>query len=462
MARLQVLSHFQLEFRGIQRYKWEMLMTHVPNYFHDRRSKLMAGYPNAGFILPSHPQYIRNSDVYHPYRQDSNLHYLTGFDEAESCLVLAPAKSASGFRTILFVAEKDPEKEMWEGERYGIEGALKVFKANESYPIQELAKRLPELLSGVERVFYRIGFDTSMDGLIISALESHRKKLGRTGRSLLALEDPSGPIGEMRLFKTGEEVEIMRKACNISARAHRAAMKEVRPGMNEYEVEALVDYFLRKNGCQRVGYGSIVAGGRNSTCLHYRSNNAVLQEGDLLLIDAGGELDHYSADITRTFPVSKKFNQAQASTYDLVLRAQKEGIAMARPGVRLPEIHRHVCDVMIDGLLSLGLLKGKADEIFKSGQHRRFYPHNTSHWLGMDVHDAGLYFKKGEPRPLEAGMVLTIEPGFYVQPSDQDAPVKYQNIGIRIEDDILITESGCEVLTQEAPKEREEIEALRA
>jgi Xaa-Pro aminopeptidase len=440
-----------------------MLLSQVPAYYKKRRDQLMKAHPGSVFILPAHPDFIRNSDVHHAYRQDSSFYYLSGFEEQGACLVLAPSKSQGGsYRTILFVLPKDPEKEMWDGERHGVEGAQKVFGADEAYPIQELDKKLPELLQGSERVFYRLGTHIELDRRMTAVLESYRVSQGRSGRGLLPLEDPQNVIGEMRLFKDSDEIEIMRKGCRISALAHRTVMKEVRPGMNEGEVEALIDYLFRKEGCQRVGYGSIVAGGKNATCLHYRSNNDTLKDGDLLLIDAGGEFQYYSADITRAFPIGRKFTEAQAKAYDLVLRTQKEAIAMTRPGVTLPQIHRHVCEVMVDGLRSLGLLRGSAMELLKSGEYRRFYPHNTSHWLGLDVHDQGFYQKNGEPRPLEAGMVFTIEPGFYVQPSDRQAPAEYQNIGIRIEDDILVTAQGCENLTRDVPKERSEIEALKA
>jgi Xaa-Pro aminopeptidase len=268
----------------------------------------------------------------------------------------------------------------------------------------------------------------------------------------------------MRLFKSPEEVEIMRRAAKISAAAHKTVMQHVRPGMNEAEIEALIDYEFRRNGCRRTGYGSIVAGGRNATCLHYVSNNEPLRDGDLLLIDAGGEVDYYTADITRTFPVGRQFSPAQAKVYDLVIQSQLECLAMTKPGVTLPQIHQRACEVLTEGMLSLGLLQGKRDELIKAGAHKRFYPHNTSHYLGMDVHDVGLYrvnAQSEEPRKLEAGMVFTIEPGFYVQPGDRDAPSEYANIGIRIEDNVLITSSGCENLTSDAPKLRTEIEALR-
>ncbi len=438
-----------------------MLLTQIPQDFPVRRHRLMAAHPSAVFVLPAHPHWIRNSDVHHPYRQDSCFYYLTGFDEPKSCVVLVPSQTGSD-RMILFVQPKDSEKEIWEGERYGVEGAKKVFQADEAYPIEELGSKLPELFLGAEEVFYRMGFSAEMDQIVLTALESQRSRQGRTGRSLLSVQDPRGPVGELRLYKSLEELIALRRACQISALAHRRVMQEVRPGMREFEVEALVDYICRKEGCQRLGYGSIVANGKNAACLHYHSHRDVLREGELLLMDAGGEYNYYTADITRTFPVGRHFSKVQAQMYDWVLKAQKEAIAMARPGVTLPEIHQRVVEVMIEGFLCLGLLEGSPQEIYKRKQFRRFYPHSTSHWLGMDVHDSGLYMKNGQPRPLEPGMVFTIEPGFYVQPSDFEVPREYQNIGIRIEDDVLITKTGCEILTQGVPKERDEIEQLRA
>ncbi|MCM2324642.1 MAG: aminopeptidase P N-terminal domain-containing protein [Oligoflexia bacterium] len=422
----------------------------------------MKANPSAVFIFPSGEEQVRNADVAHPFRQESNLHYLSGFEEPESVLVLAPSTTQPGsHRFVLFVRRRDPERELWEGARYGVEGACSVFGAHEAFPIDEFDQRLPELLQGAEKVFYRLGRSAKSDERILKALEATRRALGRSGRGLLPIHDPGDPLGEMRLFKGEEEVALLRKASQITALAHKTAMIESRPGMNEFEIEALIDYAFRRNGCQRMGYGSIVAGGKNATCLHYTSNNEPLRDGELLLIDAGGEYGYYTSDISRTFPVGKRFSAPQAALYDLVLRSQKEAIEMSRPGVTLPAIHAHVCEVLVDGLLSLGLLAGQREELIKSGGHRRFFPHNTSHWLGMDVHDVGLYQQNGEPRALEPGMVFTIEPGLYVQPNDSAAPVEYRNIGIRIEDDILITATGCENLTKDAPKERSEIEALK-
>lgn len=441
-----------------------MLLSHAPGYFKQRRETLLDKAPGSVFIFPSNDEVLRNPDVHYPFRQESHFQYLSGFDEPESFLVLAPAGSQSTgkrHRMVLFLRRRDVEKEMWEGERYGTEGAKNVFGADEAYPIDEFDQRLPDLLKGSERIYYRMGMHQPTDQRVLSAIETHRRSLGRSGKALPPIHDPNEIVGEMRLFKSAEEVELLRKACRITALAHKTAMQEIRPGMNEYEVEALVDYVFRKNGCQRVGYGSIVAGGKNATCLHYRSNNEILNDGDLILIDAGGEYDYYTSDITRTFPVGKSFTEGQAKLYQLVLDIQKSAVAMVRPGVRLPDIHKHVCEGLTDGLLSMGLLHGNREELLKTFGFRRFYPHNTSHWLGMDVHDVGLYLKNGEPRVLEPGMCLTVEPGFYAQPGDTAVPAMFQKIGIRIEDDILVTPMGNENLTADAPKEISEILALK-
>jgi Xaa-Pro aminopeptidase len=439
-----------------------MLLSKIPAYFAARREKLAKTNPGAVFIFPANPEVLRNPDVYYAFRQESNFFYLSGFEEPEAFLVIAPSKGSGTHKTVLFVRRRDPLKEMWEGERYGVEGALSVFAADEAYPIDEFDGKLPELLNGSEKIYYRLGLSEEVDRRVLGCLETYRRSLGRTGKTLSPIADPNETVGEMRLFKSAEEADLLRKACQITALTHKTAMKEVRPGMNEFEMEALIDYSFRKNGCQRVGYGSIVAGGKNAACLHYRANNEVLRDGDLLLIDAGGEYDYYTSDITRTFPIGKGFTKAQSVAYDLVLKAQKSCIDMSKPGAKLPDIHKHACEVITDGLLSMGLLKGKRDELVKSDGFKKFYPHGTGHWLGMDVHDVGLYQKDGKPREVEPGMCFTIEPGFYVQPADKDMAGEYQGLGIRIEDDILITKTGCEVLTKDAPKERAEIERLRS
>jgi len=441
-----------------------MLKTSIPGYFKARRQSLtsLPEAEGATFVLPAAPEVVRNNDVYYPFRQDSNFYYLTGFDEPEAWLVLAPSSvGGKSHRTILFVRKRDREREMWEGERYGTEGAVSIFGADEAYLETEFESKLPEILKGSNKLFYRTQANEQNDRLIGELLAKHRSLMGRSGRGLLPIHDPSDLLGEMRMFKSNDEAELMRKACSASARAHKHVMQFTRAGMNEREVASELEYYFRKLGCDGLGYGSIVAGGKNATCLHYKTNNEDLRDGDLLLIDAGGERDYYGADITRTFPVGKKFTPAQAKIYDLVLKAQLECIAMAKPGATLPQIHSKACEILTDGMIEYGFLKGNRAELIASAQFRKYYPHGTGHWLGMDVHDAGLYQIRGEPRKLEPGMLFTIEPGFYVQPGDADAPSEFRDIGIRIEDDILITKDGCEILTSEVPKTRADIEALR-
>lgn len=434
-----------------------MLVNQIPSYFKERRDALTKKHPNSVFIFPSLPEFIRNGDVNYYYRQDTNLYYLSGFPEPESFLVL----TAKG-KMVLFVRHRDFEKEMWLGERYGVEGALKIFGADEAFVIDEFDKKLPELFKDADKVFYRLGNSEVNDRRIIAALDSYRRSMGRTGKPILPVHDSNGPLGEFRLFKRKEEVEFLRKSSRATAEAHKAVMTSVRPGMNEAEVEAMIEFEFRKAGCQRVAFGTIIGGGKNAACLHYVSNNEELRDGDLVLVDAGGEFDYYAGDITRTFPVGRKFTPAQAKVYDVVLKSQVAGIEMAKPGVTIPDIHRRVTEVMVDGLIELGLFSGKRDEIISKGEHKRYFPHNTSHWIGMDVHDLGLYLKDENPRPLEPGMCFSIEPGFYVQPNDTLTPKEYRNIGIRIEDDVLITGRGCEVLTAAVPKDRVEIEKLRS
>lgn len=434
-----------------------MLISSLPNFFKARRDALMKKpeCKGAAFIFPAAREYLRNPDVTFPFRQESNFFYLTGFEEPEAWVVITPEK------TVFFVRKRDPVMEIWEGERHGIDGALKIFGAEEAYLHEEFSEKLPELLKNVEKVYYRANLDEAEDRIVMGALEKHRRSMGRSGRPLLSIADPNTVLAGMRILKSKEEIEAMKHACEITAAAHKAAMKEVRPGMNECEVEAFIDYQFRKNGSQRIGYGSIVAGGKNACCLHYRANNEMMKDGDLLLVDAGAEYNYYTSDVTRTYPIGKKFSKTQATIYDLVLKAQLGCIAMAKPGVTQVQIHRHASEVLVEGALSLGLLKGKTEELITSGAMKRFYPHGTGHWLGMDVHDIGLYQLNGEPRKLEPGMMFTIEPGFYIQPNDMDAPEEYRGIGIRIEDDILITPTGCDVMTSGVPKTREEIEALK-
>lgn len=437
-----------------------MIALSVSNEFKARRNEVFKRSQKAAFLFPGAHEAERNADVSYPYRQDSNFFYLTGFEEQGAFLVLTASQ-----KTVLFVMPRDVEREIWEGERYGIDRAKSIFSIDEVYLIHELKDRLPELLKGAEKVFYKLG-DIHNDSTVISSMKAAQKALGRTGRAMAPLHDPNEVLGEMRLFKSDSEIASLRRACSVSGLAHKQLMSTLRPGQNEFEVETELYNQFRKGGAKRLGYDSIVAGGKNATCLHYRGNNEVLNKDDLLLIDAGGEVDYYTADITRTFPMGMTYSAEQRLIYEIVLKAQKDCCAMVRPGVRYHDIHRKAVDVMVDGLIAAKLLNGSRDEIISKGLFRQFYPHSTGHWLGMDVHDLGLYYEKGGTtfefsRPLEAGMVFTIEPGLYVQPNDEKAPTSFRGIGIRIEDDILVTANGSENLTVSAPKEISEIEACR-
>ena len=438
-----------------------MLISKVPGNHKKRRIQLMQMRPGAAFVFPSHPDYVRNDDVHHPYRQDSTMIYLSAYPEADSVLVLAQGKS------YLFVRERNPHKEMWEGEHYGSDRAKSIFGVDEAFALSQLDEKLPALLVGSSELVYKMGFNREFDDRIIKVLDRHKQLAGRSGKSSLSISDPKEIVGELRVIKDAEEIQLMRDVCKFTALGHKSLMQTVKPGMNEWEVEAEIDYSFRKLGCERLGYGSIVAGGKNAACLHYRFNNDPLKDGELLLVDAGGEYRYYGGDITRTFPIGKKFNDWQAKAYDLVLKANLEGIKMAKPGSNQIDIHNRCTEVLVEGFLSLGLLKGNAQDLIAKNEQMRFYPHRTGHFLGMDVHDAGLYFKNGQPTKLEPGMTFTIEPGFYIQPDDAgllagELPHGFQSFGIRIEDDILITDSGCEVMTRDVPKERGEIEELRA
>ncbi|MCB0309400.1 MAG: Xaa-Pro dipeptidase, partial [Bdellovibrionales bacterium] len=321
---------------------------------------------------------------------------------------------------------------------------------------------LPTLLKDVKRVFYTFGIHEAMDSKIINLLQQQKNLLGRSHQGLLPIFDLSLALGEMRLIKHPEEIIFQRKSCEYSARAHLELMKLVKPHMNEREAQALIDSAFMREGCQRLAYPSIVAGGSNAAYLHYVQNNQELRENDALLVDAGGEYGYYAADITRTFPIGKQFTKAQSDLYDVVFEAQKQAIDLVKPGCLIEDIQATTVGVIVEGLLNLGLLKGKKEEIIEKGEYRRFYPHRASHWLGMDVHDVGLYEIDGKSRCLEPGMVFTIEPGIYCQSYDTSVPHEFVGIGIRIEDDILVTPSGNEVLTNAAPKVRKEIEQIRS
>jgi Xaa-Pro aminopeptidase len=427
--------------------------------FAERRKRFMAAAGSGAAIFASAPVAVRNNDVEHEYRQDSDLYYLTGFDEPESVLVLTTEHAEH--RMVLFVRPRDKERETWDGPRAGIEGAQAEFGADVAFPIAELQKRLPEYLKDVHRLHYRIGFDRAFDQLVLDAIAEIRRK-ARVGMSPpREIVDPSVIVHEMRMRKSAGEIEVMRKAASITAEAHAAAMQLARPGRYEYEVEAELLRVFRARGAERAAYGSIVGSGPNATILHHRRNDRRMQDGDLLLIDAGAEYGYYACDVTRTFPVSGSFSDAQRALYEVVLQAQLAAIAAVRPGVTVPYVHAAALEVLVQGLVDLGLLQGPAADAIEAETYKPYYMHRTSHWLGMDVHDVGDYHVQKRPRLLEPGFVLTVEPGLYIAAGSACDP-RWHGIGIRIEDDVLVTEIGRRVLTDGIPKSVPDLEQLLA
>jgi Xaa-Pro aminopeptidase len=425
--------------------------------FKQRRERLLQTMGEGVAIIPTSPELLRNRDSHYPYRFDSYFYYLTGFKEPESVLFLvAGAKPKS----ILFCREKNLEREIWDGFRYGPEAAMAEFAVEEAYAIEKLDELAPKLMGNQPKLFYSLGADGHWDSRVTAWLNKLREQV-RTGISAPdEVSDVRKLLDEMRLFKSPYEVDLMRRSANIAAAAHMRAMQKVRAGKMEYEIEAEFLHEFYRKGAQAPAYTSIVAGGSNACTLHYNANNAELKEGDLLLIDAGCELDGYASDITRTFPVNGKFSAAQKDLYELVLAAQAAAISKVNTKNHWNAPHEAALQVLIDGFIQYGLCKGSPEEVLENGSYRQFYMHRTGHWLGLDVHDAGEYKNKaGEWRQLEAGMALTVEPGCYVRPAD-GVPAHFWNIGIRIEDDVIVTETGCDIITSGAPKAVAEIESL--
>jgi len=413
-------------------------------------------------VLPAATEVIRNRDVHYPFRQDSDFQYLTGFPEPDAVAVIAPKRKGGEF--VLFCRPRDPEREIWDGHRYGVDGAIEVFGADQAYPLDKIDEKLPQLLANRKRVFYPLGTDADLDLTVMAWLRAVRAK-ARTGvRAPTELITSDRIVHEQRLIKAQSEQGTMRHAAAISAAAHQGLMQHCRPGINEQELEARFLHACAERGARFQAYSPIVGGGRNACVLHYIANDAELRDGDLVLVDAGCELDGYASDITRTFPVNGRFTGSQRALYELVLAAQKAAIDAVRPGNRWDAPHQAALRVLTQGLLDLGILKKtKADlaKLIKKEKYKPFYMHRTGHWLGMDVHDVGDYKRGGKWRKFEPGMVLTVEPGLYVAP-DAKAPAPYRGIGIRIEDDVLVTETGHEVLSRDAPKEVDDIERLMA
>ncbi len=432
-------------------------MIDIQHYL-QRREVLSRRLKGGVAIVPTAPERMRNRDSDYPYRFDSYFYYLTGFGEPESVFVLVGGKNP---RAILFCREKNPERELWDGVRCGPRAARKTYGFDETWPIETLDEKLPQLLANKDSVYYPTGMDASWDTRVIGWVNQVRGQ-ARSGVSAPGdIRDIRVILDEMRLIKDDHEIGVMRRAAAISAAAHCRAMQATRPGRMEFEIEAELLHEFRRNGSQFPAYSSIVAGGANACILHYRENNARLKRGDILLIDAGCELDGYASDITRSFPVDGRFSKAQREIYELVLAAQAAAIASVRPGKSWQAPHEAAVRVLVRGFIKLGLCKGSVSDVIASGDYRRFYMHRTGHWLGLDVHDAGEYKQDGAWKTLRPGMVLTVEPGCYIRPAP-NVPKQYWNIGIRIEDDVLVTKTGCEVITAAAPKTVAQIEALMA
>jgi Xaa-Pro aminopeptidase len=413
---------------------------------------------NSVAIIPSSLEATRSNDTHYRYRQSSDFLYLTGFDEPESIAVIAPSAEQ---KYMLFVRPRDPEREIWDGRRAGVEGARSRYGADEAFPIEEFKEKLSDILNGATHLYYRLGEgDPELDRTIIKEI-ARMRSMGRRGVTPpAAIVDTGTILHEMRLIKTEDEIALMQRAADIAAEAHRIAMREAQPGIKEYEIEALIEYHFRRSGAAAPAYSSIVGGGANATILHYINNDAELRDGDLLLIDAGAEYQGYASDITRTFPVNGRFTEAQREIYELVLEAQTACIEMVRPGVTMDELHERSVEILTAGMARLGLLKGETSKLIEEEKYKQFYMHRLGHFLGMDVHDVGRYQLNGQARPLEPGIVITIEPGIYIAPDTKDIPEKYLGLGVRIEDDVLVTPEGHRVLTFKAPKEVKEIEEL--
>lgn len=427
--------------------------------FARRRQALMAQMePNSIAILPSATPKIRNRDADYAFRQDSDFFYLSGFPEPESVLVLLPGREHG--ETILFCRERDREREIWDGHRAGQEGACKDYQADDAFPISDIDDILPGLIEGRERVYYSMGKDQHFDQQVMGWVNAIRAKV-RSGAT------PPGEflnldhlLHDLRLYKSAAEIKIMRKAAEISAKAHSQAMRVCQPDMMEYELEAEFLHQFMKNGSRAPAYNSIVGGGKNACILHYVENNQKLKDGDLVLIDAGCELQHYASDITRTFPVNGKFSDEQKAIYQIVLDAQLAAIEEVKAGNHWNAPHEVSVKVITEGLVKLGLLKGDIDQLMEQEAYRDFYMHKIGHWLGMDVHDVGDYKIEGEWRVLEPGMIMTVEPGIYIAPDNKNVPKKWRGIGIRIEDDVLVTKTGYDILSKDVPKTVKEVEAM--
>ncbi|TXH74067.1 MAG: M24 family metallopeptidase [Lysobacteraceae bacterium] len=428
-------------------------------YARRRRQLMRMAGGDAIVVVPAAPERIRSRDTHYPYRQDSDLWYLSGFAEPEAVLVLVPGRKHG--ESLLFCRERDPEREGWDGPRAGPEGAVDNHGMDDAYPFDDLDEILPGLLEGRSRVYYHFGRDVEFDIKLIGWVNRVRAQMRMGAQPPHEFLELGHLLDEMRLFKDRDELRLMQRAADISVEAHRMAMRAARPGVHEYELQAELERVFRSHDAEPA-YGSIVGAGGNACVLHYRTNKAQAKAGELVLIDAGAEYRGYAADITRTFPVGGRFTKAQRALHDLVGDAQRAALAQARPGVPYEAGHHAAVETLTEGLLRLGLLKGALEKNIAEGHYKRFYRHKTGHWLGLDVHDVGEYRVDGESRLLEPGMVFTIEPGLYIPADDKTVHETWRGIGIRTEDDVLITKEGHKVLTDKLVRDAEAIEAFMA
>jgi Xaa-Pro aminopeptidase len=427
----------------------------------DRRRKTFVEKMGDGVaVFPSSPVAYRTGDQDFDFRQDSDLYYLTGFEEPESLLVLAPNHKTE--KSVLFVRPRNRDREIWEGKRSGPEGAVRDFHVDAAYPIEELGKRIGEYLETSDSLHFAFGANTRVNDLITLELKRLSFARRRSDKGGMVIKNPAPLLHEMRLIKTAADIEGMTRAVRVSGEGHIAAMRYTRSGMHEYEIEAIIEFIFHSRGAQWPAYSSIVASGANATVLHYNSNRMRVADDALVLIDAGAEVDYYCGDITRTWPMAGKFSPEQRAIYELVLAANERGISLCRPGVIYnTHVHDETVKVLVSGLIDLGLLKGSLQENLENEKYKEFYMHRTGHYLGLDTHDVGFYKIDGQWRPLAAGMVVTIEPGLYIS-ADSDVDAKWRGIGVRIEDDILITKDGCENLSEDVPKAVAEVEHVIA
>ncbi|MBO9662152.1 Xaa-Pro aminopeptidase [Dokdonella sp.] len=428
-------------------------------YARRRRQLMRMAGADAIVIVAAAPERVRNNDAHYPYRQDSDFHYLSGFGEPDAVLALVPGREHG--EAILFCRERDPERERWDGPRVGTEGAVSQCGFDDAFPIDDIDDILPGLIEGRRRVYYHFGRDTEFDLKLIGWVNRVRALVRQGAKPPHEFVALSHLLHDLRLYKSRGELRLMKKSARIAAAAHVRAMQATRPGLSEHEVEAELLHEFRKHGAVP-SYEPIVGGGANACVLHYRANNAPLQDGDLLLIDAGAEVECYASDITRTFPVNGRFTAEQRALYEIVLAAQLAAIDEVRAGRSFDAYHQAAVRTITKGLLKLGLLGGTLEKNLREHAYRKFYMHKTGHWLGLDVHDVGDYRIDGEFRVLEPGMVVTVEPGLYVAPDAKGVPAKFRGIGIRIEDDVVVTGGAPEVLSADVPKDVEAIEALMA